>query len=500
MANINMTQGQLDSVITAINNRAKTSIVETKTTAMTKAQFNALAEERKSNRAGSGFDEWGKHFNNVSFPNINEGLWTGSSAQYVNKFQLGTTTTVAGVSKSLYPLVNVNGVVSKIFGVAYENTDRVNPISLPTAPNIYPYDTVLTTEQINSGVIKHADSSNSGLIVNGKFDTDTSGWVQTTGTWTATSNGATITLTGSEGRLDQSITNLVIGKNYIIECGYTQKLGSQDAISVRNATTSIVALTFGDIGRYTLEFTATSTTHTLRVYTNGTGTFSIDNIAVYSADAISRSDLVFLESFHEDIAEKNIVYPLGNVQYLGGNTDGLTGISNGSFTGFETYSLMGNWMTPSALIGKGYVWADLTEAQKKAFISNPDNNCYLDGGKVIQVRYRVRVVQGWGDSWEYPFNNVVDGGGSNPRGSTVAYSINNNIYPKPKGKKVSISFDINSYSGGETGFFANKNYKNVTTAYEVGMATAVDRSTNSLDTTVAYEGKCFALPIALVHR
>ena len=27
--------------------------------AMTKAQFNALAEERKANRSGSGFDEWG---------------------------------------------------------------------------------------------------------------------------------------------------------------------------------------------------------------------------------------------------------------------------------------------------------------------------------------------------------------------------------------------------------------------------------------------------------
>ena len=46
-------------------------------------------------------------------------------------------------------------------------------------------------------------------------------------------------------------------------------------------------------------------------------------------------------AWHEDISEKNIVYPLGNVQYLGANTDGLTGIANGVFTGFETYSLFG---------------------------------------------------------------------------------------------------------------------------------------------------------------
>ena len=99
-------------------------------------------------------------------------------------------------------------------------------------------------------------------------------------------------------------------------------------------------------------------------------------------------------AWHEDISEKNFVYPLGNVQYLGANTDGLTGIANGAFTGFEKYSLFGNWQTSSALIGKGYVWSTLTEAQKKAFISNAENNCYLDGDKIIQVRYRVRVQLG----------------------------------------------------------------------------------------------------------
>ena len=99
-------------------------------------------------------------------------------------------------------------------------------------------------------------------------------------------------------------------------------------------------------------------------------------------------------AWHEDISEKNFVYPLGNVQYLGANTDGLTGIANGAFTGFETYSLFGNFQASSALIGKGYVWSSLTEAQKRAFIANPENNCYLDGDKVIQVRYRIRVLMG----------------------------------------------------------------------------------------------------------
>ena len=305
------------------------------TNMMTKAQFNALAEERKANRAGSGLDEMGKHHITVAtYPNVNEGMWT--SATLPNVIVLGREgPSGAGVSKTAYPSANINGVMQKISCVNY--TIIGNTITLPTAPNIYPYDTVLTEEQIASGVIKHADASNSGLVTMGK------------------------NLSGTT--FNQTIT-VVNGKKYIIEY-------------VDNAV------------RKTLEITASSTSYIISL--SGT---NIIEVGMYPVDAISRSDLVFLESWHEDISEKNFVYPLGNVQYLGSNTDGLTGIVNGSFTGFETYSLFGNWQTSSALIGKGYVWSSLTEAQKRAFIANPENNCYLDGDKVIQVRYRIRVLIG----------------------------------------------------------------------------------------------------------
>ena len=230
---------------------------------------------------------------------------------------------------------SVNGNLHKL---AYINSNALKSnILLPTAPNIYPYDTVLTTEQINSGVIKHADSSNSGLVTSGK------------------------NLSGTT--FNQTVV-VVTGKKYIIEYKDNEV-------------------------RKTLEITASST-----LYTISLSDTNITEVGMYPADAISRSDLLLAESYHEDIAEKNIVYPLGNVQYLGANTDGLTGIVAGSFTDFGTYSLFGNWRTPSSLIGKGYVWSSLTEAQKKAFIANPENNCYLDGDKTIQVRYRVRVLIG----------------------------------------------------------------------------------------------------------
>ena len=358
---------------------------------MTKAQFNALADERKANRAGSGFDEMGKHpANIVAYPNVNDGLST--NAVYVNQFYIGENSVPIGSGKTNYPISLVNGIIQKLININTISTNR-NLIILPTAPTIYPYDTVLTAEQIASGVVKHADASNSGLIVNGKFDVDTSGWINTTNsTLSVDSNKLKITLSNF-GAARQTIST-VVGKKYIIEADITSNTTTTRLIAFNSSAVQIASGTANILGRNILEFTATTTTSRIDIYSDTSGIILVDNIAVYPADAISRSDLVFLESWHEDISEKNFVYPLGNTQYLGANTDGLTGITNGNFTGFETYSLFGNFQAQSALIGKGYVWSSLTEAQKKAFISNPENNCYLDGDKTIQVRYRVRVLIG----------------------------------------------------------------------------------------------------------
>ena len=481
---------------------------------MTKAQFNALTEERKANRAGSGFDEWGKHFNDTNgYPNVNQGMFTGTA--YSNYFRIGYNNIAGiGVSKTQGAIASINGVVQNMLFINDNNTVS-NKIQLPTAPTIYSHDTVLTAEQIASGVIKHADASNSGLIVNGKFDTDMSGWTNFTGGSISQVSGRLKTQSISDrGRGYQYLTNLVVGKRYVVEamvasdgvveaglyCSSINNVGAFD-YGVLKATISETTLVYKK-----LEFTAITTNLMLCCTTISStgvsGSYSyFDNIAVYPADAISRSDLVFLESWHEDISEKNFVYPLGNTQYLGSNTDELTGIANGAFSGFETYSLFGNWQTSSALIGKGYVWSSLTEAQKRAFIANPENNCYLDGDKTIQVRYRVRVAMGIGDNWDYPVA-IIDGAGSDPFGATISYSIAGigNKYLKPKGKKTNILHDVTAYNVNDTGFFANKNYKNITTGYETGMATAIATNTATLDTNVGYEGKCFAMPIALVHR
>ena len=463
---------------------------------MTKAQFNALAEERKANRAGSGFDSFG--WGSTSIPStdyiVNEGMWVRSTVPNTIHSSRSDASS-QGISKSKIPIVNINGVQHKIFD---NGGDRIN---LPTAPTIYPYDTVLTPEQIASGVIKHADASNSGLIVNGKFDTDTSGWTAYyNGTISEVNGKIRLTDTLADGGSARAVQGIqtVIGKKYIAETVSS---------NINNATTHSLAVFTGSSGdgsnvsiltqanaqTFRLEFVATTSISYITIMVNASvanGYAEFDNIAVYPADAISRSDLVFLESWHEDISEKNFVYPLGNVQYFGVNSDGLTGIANGAFAGSATYSLFSDtWQTASALIGKGYVWSSLTEVQKKAFISNPENNCYLDGDKVIQVRYRIRVVQGSGDSWEFPQVTSL---------SPLQY--NASLLVKPKGKNVSISTDVGTSASG--GIFAGFSHAFVDGVSQINGDVGIAQGVSGVDSLFsgAYEGKCYALPIALVHR
>jgi len=99
------------------------------------------------------------------------------------------------------------------------------------------------------------------------------------------------------------------------------------------------------------------------------------------------------------------------VQYRGGNVDGLSGIVDGVFEGADTYSLFSDgWQEPGELVGKGYVWSELSLADKIKLANNPDNNIYRDGEKWIQVRYRIRVVKGLGNEWRY-INAISPGAG-----------------------------------------------------------------------------------------
>jgi hypothetical protein len=283
---------------------------------MSKAEFEALAEQRRQYFGGSGFIEKGIG-ESIDGLEIYDTIYS-----YENSFGIGFNGD--GDNKNV-PRLNVNGYNIKLYS-RYANR---------TFNQIF-----LSSENIEVPII--TDSTNAPAMKQGDF--------------------------AILKDLDRNIgTNKISGVIY----------NGDDANGyIQSKETPIIALQDTEAGD---------------IYSN-TSYFE-------ARDSVSRQDLVFLETWHEDIAEKDIVYPYGNVQYRGGDVDGLSGIANGNFTGSDTYSLFGNWQNAVDLVGKGYKWSNLTEEQRIKLASNPDNNIYKDGDKWVQVRYRIRVVRGLGSNW-----------------------------------------------------------------------------------------------------
>ncbi|WP_462173833.1 hypothetical protein [Pseudoalteromonas xiamenensis] len=243
---------------------------------MSKAEFDALRELRKSQYAGSGFVEMGKHPS--VFDNI-DGMWFYVGSGWENQFALGSNKpTSEGKSLANYAQVLVDGVVIYLENLNSERADESTLIKLPPAPDgtkTYDSSTRIVTQHDNAEVA---------------FASETS-------------------------------TNKVI---------------------------------------------------------------------------LSRKDLVFLEVWHEKVSEKDVVYPLGNVQF---GASSASGIALSNILIAQGYSAFGVW--DSSTKGYGVRWSTLSAANRNKFLSDPKNNIYFDAelGEYVQVRYRVRVVEGYGDQW-----------------------------------------------------------------------------------------------------
>ncbi|MGA4605851.1 hypothetical protein [Pseudoalteromonas maricaloris] len=235
---------------------------------------------------------------------------------------------------------------------------------------------------------------------------------------------------------------------------------------------------------------------------SGTVTQHNDAEAAFAAETdsnkviTSRKDLVFLESWHEKIADKDVVYPLGNVQYGANNYKGITLRNNLVAQG---YSAFGEWDTGTK--GHGIKWSSLTEAQKAIFLGEPEHNIYYDpkAKAYIQVRYRVRVIEGLGDNWDNPYIHAYNRGIDN---NYISYTHGLSSL-KPRGKRIegedlgpsNISGEM-SYAG-----MLNSNAVSLNAPIIGGMRMARHTSgypNNSSD--FGYEGKCYGIPIALVQR
>ncbi len=119
---------------------------------------------------------------------------------------------------------------------------------------------------------------------------------------------------------------------------------------------------------------------------------------------LDRDEIVFLEVWREDITTTGYVFPYGNVQYTGEDADGITTTQfNGeigyceSFAG-DSVSVVsidknGNETTTVKPKGKGWVWKEIKAAFKNRIAANYEHNLFVDGDKLVQIRYRVRVAK-----------------------------------------------------------------------------------------------------------
>ncbi|TMO71229.1 hypothetical protein [Pseudoalteromonas aurantia] len=215
-----------------------------------------------------------------------------------------------------------------------------------------------------------------------------------------------------------------------------------------------------------------SATGTVTQHTNAEVAFAAETAT--NKVITSRKDLVFLESWHEKIADKDVVYPLGNVQYGASSYEGVSLLNNLVAQG---YSAFGEWDENTQ--GYGAKWSSLTDAQKALFLSEPVHNIYYDAeAKIyIQVRYRIRVVEGLGNDWL--------NAGQNPNIGLRHTQVNR---VSPQGKKIA-SIDYQSGSG----FYE---HINPSTSNNIGSFGIL----NSVTDTTDEKGSHCATPLALVQR
>jgi len=470
------------------NIATNTAGIELAKTIMSKADFFALSEKRIRDNAGSGFAEWGKNQSNID--QVNEGISIGGSdILRIGRF-IGSSN-LSGMSRTGEAIASVNGVNHSLAYINSSNTVAA-VLEFPLAP-----DGTKTYDSATGAVVTHATSNEAfeGVVINGDFRDGTTGWsVASNGDASVTNGVLTVTNGAANASYVYAQITTEIGKTYRVEVA---KAGGSATISRIYIGSSIG--TSGDLAPTALpnnqltvvEFTSTTA---VQYITLDTTSGTLEATAIYNSISVmpatesvitTRQDFVFLESFHEAISDKDVVYPLGNVQY-GATT--WEGISLSTSLVAQGYSAFGEWDTTTT--GHGVTWSTLSAADKVKFLQDPENNIYNDDGELIQVRYRMRVVEGLGDDWLFDQFLNFDS------------NLNLNTSVLPRGIKTdnvdsnrANSNDWNHMYASTTGSYAVELYDGI--KGDAGIFGVRYASQASL---FAHNGLCFAIPIALVQR
>ncbi|CAH9055030.1 hypothetical protein PSECIP111951_01158 [Pseudoalteromonas holothuriae] len=473
---------QVDTLATLINETQK---INPHPEVMSKAQFDALRQMRKQQYAGSGFVEWGKHINTPQYQSVNEGMWTWLNR--TNSISLGVADSDIGgigVSRSNRSKVLVDGVFLALSKVAHR--DYVLPI-LPPAP-----DGTKTYDSSTGKVTQHANAIEAFNECNTRAPNGSAVGVYDIEAGIYSFNG-----TSAGGFVYSNKTASGSHQVEIVFSSSTDTLVEfRDSSATNGSDPLIKSIQVSANTKDTIKFThnfANGGVY-LRVSTPVAG----QQITIHSWQTLpsteqvitSRKDLVFLESWHEKIADKDVVYPLGNVQFGASAYEGMSLANNLVAQG---YSAFGEWDENTK--GHGVKWSTLSAANRVKFLKNPEHNIYYDpeAKAYIQVRYRVRVVEGLGDNWN---NNRF------LAPQTVSYfhylgsdnAANSRIITRGQ---LDTNLDVSNVTSGDyvNGYVCKSPYD---------LFPDKDSShwqpRNNQNRTCAYKSQCFAIPIALVQR
>jgi len=488
------------------------SAINLRSSAMTKAEFEALAEARRQQYAGSGFVEFGSTVSGYdSIPSC-DGMFKASIDNIIRLSQNSK--------------ININGTLLKPFMYS-DNILRVHFPQSPLAFNVT--DSTSLPQAMKQGDFAVLADFDGELDSTGDFSTDITGsWNHTSEknivSYDSSNNEMIIKVDSSsnsvvwaEGSDSNVVINLINNVKYKVKFDYNLVKGKNALMYEGNFMNPVVNNLNGS---GTAEAIYVCSTGNIQLFfggdtdSNGNFELHITNISIKQIeetlivalqdvdakidiyknldkfevrDSVSAQHLTFLEVWKELITDKDIVYPYGNIQYRGNDVDGLTGIAEGTFEGADTYSLFGNWQQPGDLVGKGYVWSNLSDTDKVKLASNPDNNIYKDGDDWVQVRYRMRVVKGLGNTCDLRLQNAGAVSLSNHRliPKMQLNSLNYDLYPTKTGDTL--------YQGGferYPNFVKNPNYRKIMNGvWKPGMKGQAGLYDEGL-----------AIPIALVQR
>ncbi|MCF6435227.1 hypothetical protein [Pseudoalteromonas sp. MMG022] len=386
---------------------------------MSKAQFDALRKLRKQQFSGSGFVQWGQHWASAGAHRVvNQGMWEQTNG--VLYMGINSSSTGQGESTTKYPVAVVDGVELRLDYVA-RNTNWCD-IRFPPAP-----DGTKTYDSATGQVTQHASAAEAfeGLISNGNFRNELDNWEVKSATALLTQEEVTITATAEFPSLSQVIElsegetiriqfngcRATNGKQYRIIVGTGLGSGNELVSDATVHNTVEVEYTAKRTGLHYIGLQGVSLSTGDEISFRSCSVFEITKQVI-----ISRKDLVFLESWHEKIADKDVVYPLGNVQFGASTYQDVPLLNNLVAQG---YSAFGQWDTSTK--GFGVKWSTLSAANRVKFLKNPEHNIYYDpeAKAYFQVRYRIRVEEGCGAPWK----------GQLSVGAVVDSSVIRDVYP-----------------------------------------------------------------------